>query len=138
MADSKPKLLIIEDDEGLQAQLKWAYEDFDVVLAGTRDNTLAYIVANIPVGQTVPVRNHTHVQSNIPYILTDLREFWVKRGLTPRQNDSVVVSLYEIVDEFLHRRKAFTEVLVKGTRKPRVEDGGQSSIAPSDLNASGM
>ena len=36
MAESKPKLLIIEDDEGLQAQLKWAYEDFDVVLAGTR------------------------------------------------------------------------------------------------------
>ena len=23
-----PKLLIVEDDPGLQAQLKWAYEDF--------------------------------------------------------------------------------------------------------------
>ena len=36
MAQSKPKLLIVEDDEGLQAQLKWAYEDFDVVIVGTR------------------------------------------------------------------------------------------------------
>ena len=37
MAQSKPKLLIVEDDEGLQAQLKWAYEDFDVVIVGTRE-----------------------------------------------------------------------------------------------------
>ena len=32
MADSKPKLLVVEDAEGLQAQLKWAFEDFDVVV----------------------------------------------------------------------------------------------------------
>jgi two-component system NtrC family response regulator len=32
----KPKLLIVEDDEGLQRQLKWAYEDHDVVIAGDR------------------------------------------------------------------------------------------------------
>ena len=37
MTQSKPKLLIVEDDEGLQAQLKWAYEDFDVVIVGTRE-----------------------------------------------------------------------------------------------------
>ena len=37
MAQSKPKLLIVEDDEGLQAQLKWAYEDFNVVIVGTRE-----------------------------------------------------------------------------------------------------
>jgi hypothetical protein len=31
MADrAKPKLLIVEDDPGLQAQLKWAYDDFEV------------------------------------------------------------------------------------------------------------
>ena len=28
MAEGKPKLLIVEDDQGLQAQLKWAYDDF--------------------------------------------------------------------------------------------------------------
>jgi two-component system NtrC family response regulator len=31
-----PVLLIVEDDEGLQRQLKWAYEGYDVVLAGNR------------------------------------------------------------------------------------------------------
>lgn len=30
------KLLIVEDDEGLQRQLKWAYDDYEVVIAGTR------------------------------------------------------------------------------------------------------
>lgn len=36
MADSKEKLLIVEDDPGLQKQLKWAYEDFEVLVAGDR------------------------------------------------------------------------------------------------------
>jgi two-component system, NtrC family, response regulator len=31
-----PKLLIVEDDPGLQAQLKWAYDDFEVIVAGDR------------------------------------------------------------------------------------------------------
>lgn len=48
MADAKPKLLIIEDDEGLQAQLKWAYEDFDVVIAGDRDAALAALRSEAP------------------------------------------------------------------------------------------
>jgi two-component system NtrC family response regulator len=25
----KPKLLIVEDDEGLQRQLRWAYDDYE-------------------------------------------------------------------------------------------------------------
>ena len=37
MPDRKPVLLVIEDDPGLQAQLKWAYDDFEVVIAGDRD-----------------------------------------------------------------------------------------------------
>jgi len=32
----KPKLLIVEDDEGLQKQLRWAYEDYEVISATTR------------------------------------------------------------------------------------------------------
>src|SRR5215212_4289124 len=31
-----PVLLIVEDDEGLQRQLKWAYEGYRVVVAGDR------------------------------------------------------------------------------------------------------
>ena len=35
-----PVLLIVEDDEGLQRQLKWAYEGYEVVLAGDRASAL--------------------------------------------------------------------------------------------------
>jgi len=48
MADKKPVLLVIEDDPGLQAQLKWAYEDFEVVIAGDRDSALAALRAEAP------------------------------------------------------------------------------------------
>ncbi|AKH41432.1 two-component system NtrC family response regulator [Altererythrobacter atlanticus] len=57
MPDSKtkvlPKLLIIEDDQGLQAQLKWAYDDFEVVLAGDRASALAALRAEEPAVVTL-------------------------------------------------------------------------------------
>ena len=48
MADHKPKLLIVEDDAGLQAQLKWAYEDFDVVIVGDRASAIAALRSEEP------------------------------------------------------------------------------------------
>ncbi|WAT18227.1 PEP-CTERM-box response regulator transcription factor [Aurantiacibacter sp. MUD11] len=48
MAESKPKLLIVEDDEGLQAQLKWAYEDFEVIIAGDRESAIAALRSEEP------------------------------------------------------------------------------------------
>ncbi len=48
MADRKPVLLVIEDDPGLQAQLKWAYDDFEVVIAGDRDSAIAALRAEAP------------------------------------------------------------------------------------------
>lgn len=45
---SLPKLLIVEDDEGLQAQLKWAYDDFDVTIVGNRQDALAALRAEEP------------------------------------------------------------------------------------------
>ena len=48
MADDRPKLLIVEDDAGLQAQLKWAYEDFEVFIAGDRATALALLRAEEP------------------------------------------------------------------------------------------
>ncbi|KRB79833.1 PEP-CTERM-box response regulator transcription factor [Sphingomonas sp. Root710] len=36
MSGPKPRLLIVEDDEGLQKQLRWAYEDYEVVSATNR------------------------------------------------------------------------------------------------------
>jgi len=53
MADKKPVLLIIEDDEGLQAQLKWAYEDFEVVIAGDRDSAIAALRSEAPAVVTL-------------------------------------------------------------------------------------
>ena len=48
MADHKPKLLIVEDDEGLQAQLKWAYDDFEVTIVGDRAAAIAALRAEEP------------------------------------------------------------------------------------------
>ena len=53
MAEDKPRLLIVEDDEGLQAQLKWAYEDFDVTIAGDRASALAALRAEEPAVVTL-------------------------------------------------------------------------------------
>ena len=52
MADAKPKLLpkllIVEDDPGLQAQLKWAYDDFEVTVVGDRESAIAALRSEEP------------------------------------------------------------------------------------------
>ncbi len=48
MPDKKPVLLVIEDDPGLQAQLKWAYDDFEVVIAGDRDSAITALRHEMP------------------------------------------------------------------------------------------
>ena len=53
MSQNRPKLLVIEDDAGLQAQLKWAYEDFDVRIAGNREEALAILRADEPAVATL-------------------------------------------------------------------------------------
>ena len=53
MAIARPKLLVVEDDPGLQAQLKWAYEDFDVIIAGDRAAAMAALRAEAPAVVTV-------------------------------------------------------------------------------------
>ncbi len=49
----RPKLLVVEDDAGLQAQLKWAYEDFEVIIAGDRGQALAALRAEEPAVVTL-------------------------------------------------------------------------------------
>src|SRR5688572_21102549 len=44
----KPKLLIVEDDEGLQRQLRWAYDDYEVLVASDRDAAVSLVRANEP------------------------------------------------------------------------------------------
>ncbi|KQM87127.1 PEP-CTERM-box response regulator transcription factor [Sphingomonas sp. Leaf23] len=41
-------LLIVEDDAGLQRQLRWAYEGYDIVVAGDRDAAIAAVRAEEP------------------------------------------------------------------------------------------
>lgn len=53
MAEAKPKLLVVEDDAGLQAQLKWAYDDFEVALAGDRSSAIAALRAEEPAVVTL-------------------------------------------------------------------------------------
>jgi len=40
MSEPKPCLLIVEDDEGLQRQLRWAYDDYEVVSAMDRASAI--------------------------------------------------------------------------------------------------
>lgn len=39
----KPKLLIVEDDPGLQSQLRWHFDQYEVIIAGDRENAIAAI-----------------------------------------------------------------------------------------------
>ena len=48
MSQQKPKLLIVEDDPGLQAQLKWAWPDFEVIMAGDRNSAIAALRSEEP------------------------------------------------------------------------------------------
>ncbi len=52
MSDSRPKslpkLLIVEDDAGLQRQLRWAYEDYEVLVAGSRAEAIDLLRAEEP------------------------------------------------------------------------------------------
>ncbi len=46
--DSRAKLLIVEDDEGLQRQLRWAYDDYEVLVASNRDSAINLLRAEEP------------------------------------------------------------------------------------------
>ena len=47
------KLLVVEDDEGLQRQLRWSYEHYEVIIAGDRDAAIAAIREHGPAVVTL-------------------------------------------------------------------------------------
>src|SRR5918993_2534602 len=49
----KPKLLIVEDDEGLQRQLRWAYDDYEVLVASDRDAAINLVRSAEPAVVTL-------------------------------------------------------------------------------------
>jgi two-component system NtrC family response regulator len=48
LSDESKKLLIVEDDPGLQSQLRWSFEDFEVVTADNREDALAQLRRHEP------------------------------------------------------------------------------------------
>jgi two-component system, NtrC family, response regulator len=43
VTEEKPKLLIVEDDLGLQKQLKWCFDEHEVLIAATRSEAIAQL-----------------------------------------------------------------------------------------------
>jgi two-component system NtrC family response regulator len=41
MSDERPLLLMIEDDKGLQKQMRWSFDQYEVIFAGDRESAIA-------------------------------------------------------------------------------------------------
>lgn len=48
MAEAPRKLLVVEDDPGLQSQLRWCFEDYEVIVAEDRESALAQLRRHEP------------------------------------------------------------------------------------------
>ena len=53
MTENKKKLLIIEDDPGLQKQLRWNFDAYEVLVAGDRESALAHVRRHEPAVVTM-------------------------------------------------------------------------------------
>jgi two-component system NtrC family response regulator len=53
MTQNKAKLLIIEDDPGLQKQLRWSFDAYEVIVAGDREQALAQVRRHEPAVVTM-------------------------------------------------------------------------------------
>lgn len=53
MPIEKNKLLIVEDDSGLQSQIRWCFEDYDILLADDRESALAQVRQHKPAVVTL-------------------------------------------------------------------------------------
>jgi len=51
--ENNKKILVVEDDSGLQTQMKWSFEDFEVFIAGDRESALNILVKERPPVVTV-------------------------------------------------------------------------------------
>ena len=48
MSDAKQKILLVEDDPGLQKQLKWSLADYELVMAADRDSAIVQLRRHEP------------------------------------------------------------------------------------------
>ena len=48
MSDAKQKILLVEDDPGLQKQLKWSLADYELLMATDRDSAIIQLRRHEP------------------------------------------------------------------------------------------
>jgi two-component system NtrC family response regulator len=48
VSEQRRRLLVVEDDKGLQSQLRWCFEDYEVLVAEDRDSALAEVRRHEP------------------------------------------------------------------------------------------
>ena len=53
MTDERPKLLMVEDDMGLQKQMRWSFDQYDVVFAQDRESAIAQLRRHEPAVMTL-------------------------------------------------------------------------------------
>ena len=53
MTEVPRKLLVVEDDPGLQRQLRWSFENYEVLLASDREEAMAHVRAEEPAVVTL-------------------------------------------------------------------------------------
>lgn len=53
MSNPEQKLLVVEDDPGLQAQLRWGFENFEVILADNHDDAITALRRHEPAVVTL-------------------------------------------------------------------------------------
>lgn len=46
---AKPRLLIVDDDQGIRSQLQWGIEGFDIATADSRENAIKQLDAHKPL-----------------------------------------------------------------------------------------
>ena len=58
---SKPVLLVVEDDLGLQRQLRWAYDGYEVVVAGDRAAALEAVPEVAELSMACPNKHYVPI-----------------------------------------------------------------------------
>lgn len=53
MTEPKTKILVVDDDTGIQRQLRWCFDDYNVVVAGDREEAITKFRSNMPPVATV-------------------------------------------------------------------------------------
>src|SRR3546814_4717150 len=102
-------LLVVEDDPGLQTQLKWAYDDYAVLIAGDHDAAMELLRAEEPAVVTLDLglppdpdgtregfrllrailRSEEHTSELQSLMRISYAVFCLKQKTNPNNNDTV-------------------------------------------------